>query len=591
MRIANDRKLYLPALSIVAGVVVLLVVVGFSTFQNLSASRMRALELLHRQGVAIVRALEAGVRAGLVSPARKKDSIARLLVETVENEDVAYVYLMDSSGFVEHHSNPSMAGEKSDWKPEPEKSEDAGSRIVRFPDKPAVYEVAERFLPYDTEDVESESVADGPDEVERNYFRDRKGSVIVVGLRMSHFEQARSEDMHHAFVMVAIVAALGSGALFFLFVIQNYYSIDKTLKQTRDYARQLVASMPSGLVGIDGSGKILSCNQSALDLLGLDENKVRGARMQNVVDFGKTGVGDTLNSGMPVLDKEIFHERSDGEKIPLALSATPIWEESGKCGGAVLIFMDLREIKRLEKKVRQAEKFAAIGQLSAAVAHEIRNPLSSIRGFAKFLVHVLKDRPKDREYAEIMVKEIDRINQVVNDLLTFARPLKTNRKPADIADVVDHAVRLIGPELASKKVRIRKEVDENLDKAHLDKDQVVQVLLNLLLNAVSAAPPDSEIAVGAACGRGKTTLEVWVEDEGPGVPSEKQKSIFDPFHTTKEKGASLGLSIVKKIVENHEGKVFIESPPAGKSRGARVGFRIPVQGNRVVELDWNGGHG
>jgi two-component system sensor histidine kinase HydH len=278
-----------------------------------------------------------------------------------------------------------------------------------------------------------------------------------------------------------------------------------------------------------------------------------------------------------VLDKEIAHERSDGEKIPLAVSATPILEESGTCGGAVLIFRDLREIKKLEKRARRAEKLAAMGQLSAAVAHEIRNPLSSIRGFAQFLAHVLKDKPADREYAEIMVKEIDRINQVVTDLLTFARPLESKKEPVGIVETIDHAIRLITPELAARNVRIRKKVGENVEKAPMDRDQITQVLLNLTLNALDETPAGSQLSIGAAFEGKKGEILVWVEDEGPGIAPENRKSVFDPFFTTKEKGTGLGLSIVKKIVENHEGRVFIVSPPPGKNRGARVGFGIPAE--------------
>jgi two-component system sensor histidine kinase HydH len=141
---------------------------------------------------------------------------------------------------------------------------------------------------------------------------------------------------------------------------------------------------------------------------------------------------------MPVLDKEINHRKKSGEIVPLALSITPIIGEDSTCQGAVIVMRDLSEIKQLEEKVRRSEKLAAIGKLAAGVAHEIRNPLSSIRGFAQYLRNAFKDKPREKEYTETIVLEVDRINSVVTDLLTFARPMEAELIPTDLTEMHCH---------------------------------------------------------------------------------------------------------------------------------------------------------
>jgi two-component system, NtrC family, sensor histidine kinase HydH len=246
------------------------------------------------------------------------------------------------------------------------------------------------------------------------------------------------------------------------------------------------------------------------------------------------------------------------------------------CSGAVLILRDLSEIKRLEDQVRHSEKLAAIGKLSAGVAHEIRNPLSSIRGFAQHLRNVLSDRPKEREYAEIMVTEVDRVNRVVTDLLTFARPMTPETEPTDIGHLIEHSIRLVSADAALIGVTIQSSVADGLQKIMLDRNQMTQALLNLFLNALHAADEGGKIEVGAGVNETADRLQVWVKDDGPGIPAGNTSKIFDPFFTTREKGTGLGLSIVRKIVEIHEGRISVESPLPGKTRGAQFMIVLPI---------------
>ena len=296
---------------------------------------------------------------------------------------------------------------------------------------------------------------------------------------------------------------------------------------------------------------------------------------KEVIDFKATGIFQTLNQCMSVLDREITYRKKSGETVPLALSVTPILDESHNCRGAVIILRDLTEIKLLEEKVRRSEKLAAIGKLAAAVAHEIRNPLSSIRGFAQYLRNTLKDKPREKEYAETIVSEVDRINRVVTDLLTFARPMEADLAPTDVTELIERTVRLVQADARSRNIGIQMSLSD-LSIVPLDTNQMTQAILNLLLNSLQAVSSGGHIEVGAELDPSVSRLNLWVEDDGPGISREQNEKIFDPFFTTREKGTGLGLAIVHKIVENHNGEINLQSPPHGKARGCRFTISIPV---------------
>jgi two-component system sensor histidine kinase HydH len=242
----------------------------------------------------------------------------------------------------------------------------------------------------------------------------------------------------------------------------------------------------------------------------------------------------------------------------------------------LIIIRDLSEIKRLEEQVRRSEKLAAVGELAAGLAHEIRNPLSSIRGFAQFFKHTLKDHPREQEYAQTMVAEIDRINRVVTDLLSMARPKKPELQLADVGGLVRRAADLVRSEAKSRHLTLDIFIQPNMKHVPVDASLITQALLNLLLNAIQSVEPGSRVAVGTELKSG-SQLFIWVEDDGPGIPINLQQKVFEPFYTTREAGTGLGLAIVRSIAENHEGTVQLESPLPGLEHGCRFTMTIPVR--------------
>lgn len=574
MQIFHKKNLYLPALSIIVVVAILLLVIGVSTYQNLDRGKQRVLSFAHRQGTMLLRTLEASVRSDLMMDRYQEDLLATTIREVAKDNDIAYLYLADKAGNIIHHSEPNREIMRSTWNAEIFEAGWVHSRRAEMTDGTPIYEMAKLFHP-----VESSTTGSKPDVNLAPHsdmaFHLHKGDIIVLGLKLTAYESAQQSDLHHAIIMAVILLALGSGVLFFVFVIQNYYLVKQALRKTQDYTQQIISSMANGLVGIDAKGNVLTYNPVALQLLGLEAQKMEKVDLKSIIDFSSSGIRETLDKQRTVLNRKIDYTKPNGEKVLVDISISPVLDAGGVCTGAVLVLRDLREIRQLEEKVRRSEKLAAIGKLAAGVAHEIRNPLSSIRGFAQFLQHSLTDKPQDHEYAEVMIKEIDRINRVVSDLLSFASPKAADLRPTNVAELVEHVIRLIEVDARSKNIEIHSSISSGLDEIPLDAYQITQALLNLILNALKLMS-SGHIHVTAMLDEDLSTLMLRVEDDGPGVPPENMEKIFDPFFTTRETGTGLGLSIVHKIAEYHNGDILVESPPPGKNCGSCFTMSIPV---------------
>jgi two-component system sensor histidine kinase HydH len=529
------------------------------------------MSFLIKEGTLLIKVLEAGERAGMAMPMWGEDELEKLIVEIGKLEDVGYLYLIDKNGVVGHSSDNAIVGTISLWNPEFINDNEIKSRVIDPIEDGggSIFEIAKTFSP---------NYSNKP-KTNRGMMKTHShpDTSIVIGLSMKHIEKARKSDLQHTLVMAAIVLALGSGTLFFIFVIQNYYLVDKTLKQTQNYTQQLISNMANGLLSIDMKGKIISYNQVALELLDIQESEIEKDKdLRNIVSFDKTGINETLSKNLKILDREVSYLKKDGESVPLSWSSSPIDSDNKKFKGAVILIRDLSEIKELQERVYRTEKLAMVGALAASVAHEIRNPLSSIKGFAQILGKSFEDKTPQSGYSKMMVKEVNRINGVVNDLLTFASPMQLQATDTNIADLINHVVNLVTVDAKERNISIQFTCEPEASSVVIDENQITQMLLNIVLNAFNAVDESGEINIRAGLINSGQALRLEIQDDGSGIPEEVKDKIFEPFLTTREKGTGLGLAIVKKIVDNHGGSIFVESPPAGNIKGSKFIINLPV---------------
>jgi two-component system sensor histidine kinase HydH len=218
-------------------------------------------------------------------------------------------------------------------------------------------------------------------------------------------------------------------------------------------------------------------------------------------------------------------------------------------------------VRRLEQEVKRSQRLAAVGRLAAGVAHEIRNPLSSIKGFATYFKEKLQDVPEARDTAGIMIQEVERLDRVIGQLLEFARPSQLFTAPVRAADLVGHSLRLIEGDARAKGIELTSKIPENLPEINVDADRMSQVLLNLYLNAIQAMDAGGTLAIEVCRDETRKSTQILIRDNGPGIPDQDRERIFDPYFTTKPDGTGLGLAIVHKIIEAHGGEIDIESRP------------------------------
>jgi two-component system sensor histidine kinase HydH len=526
------RSLYFPAWTIVAAVLILLLVIAFSTYRNMSRERGRMEESLLREGQVIIRAIEAGVRADSPSTPPDARRLQKLVEEVSHEPEVATITIFDKEGNITATSHPSD--------PAPEKIKGVSSLqlllrerglVTRYRERPGgtqTFEVIQPFRPFSYQTPpplrrESEAKSTLQEGPLRRWAEDK---MIALSLRLATFETARQEDRHHTLLMAAILVALGIGALFFVFIVQNYYRVDRTLDRMKTYTENVVESMADGLISIDRDGKIVTLNRQAAAILGSGRERLEGVKITSVLGEGIGQILGSMEGQALVRDREMdIRKDKDGRdgRIPLSLSAAPLRDEKGQEMGSVLLIKDLREIRDLQEKVHRSERLASLGRLAAGVAHEIRNPLSSIKGFAQYFVKRFSGHDEEQGYASVMVKEVDRLNRVISDLLDFAGSKEPRREPQSLETIADQALKLLAPDLEARKVEVVKEYEPDLPAVSVDRDWISQVFINLLLNALESMEAGGEIRIGLRRFGPPPAVEASVADTGAGIPEGDQE--------------------------------------------------------------------
>ncbi|WP_051276206.1 two-component system sensor histidine kinase AtoS [Desulfovirgula thermocuniculi] len=329
------------------------------------------------------------------------------------------------------------------------------------------------------------------------------------------------------------------------------------LINAQNYNEIILASIDDGILAVDLAGNIISLNSSAMRILGL-ENSCLG---KNIVDVFPTDspfcrfLQDALKMQELVKDKELIYPSSNGKTLHLLVSTNLMVNIRQEIVGAVLTCRDITERTLLEEQVRRQERLAALGKLVAGVAHEIRNPLTSISGYIQYW---LKDHLPTPKSLQIVHKEISRVNTIVDKLLQFSRPATAIFGSHDLNQLVRRTLQSF-KDAHDCAVEIEEDLATGLPPAYMDPGQIEQVLLNILYNASQATSNRGKIRVSTAYEPQKGMLVVSVADNGPGIPEEVMPHLFEPFFTTKPKGTGLGLAIAYEIMQAHGGDIQVES--------------------------------
>ncbi len=401
-------------------------------------------------------------------------------------------------------------------------------------------------------------------------------NILVLNNSHMDSDQATFRISAHVLGFIA-VALLGAYLHQRLQVVERELEkkID-SLKQLQQLNEHIVSSIRSGLITTDLQGRIAVFNSTAEELTEKYKSEMLGKPVQLII--GESFWGEILDTDFFMSARALRHEEwitlQSGTSRYLGFSISPLTDQQKQLLGYIISFQDLTEIKRLEEEVRLKDRMAAIGRMAAGIAHEIRNPLTAMRGSVEIL-RSHADLPMDDErLLDILTRESDRLNKFVEDFLHFARPGKYVKCPIDLVPLLRDSVMLLRN---SSDVRERHSVILNLEDPTIpvmgNADQLQQVFWNLAQNAVRAMPNGGELIIGA----GKSPEgggRVIFQDEGVGMDQEDKDQLFQPFHSGFKGGSGLGLSITFQIIEDHQGKILFES---ARGKGTKVSLYFPPE--------------
>ncbi len=352
--------------------------------------------------------------------------------------------------------------------------------------------------------------------------------------------------------------------------------------------RNIMDNLSSGLVIIDPRGVIQRLNPAAQSILMLDEELALGHVMTNVFGEGlhdfTRALAQVLSGGDPVWRREIRILRGDSVDLPVGVSVSPIEASDGALTGAVAIFQDLTDINLMRAKMREADQLAAVGELSAGIAHEIRNPLGSIRGSVEILAGELTLDKQERELMALILKESRRVNDIITDFLAFASTRPAQPTLVEVRPFLDDVALQLRMHLEERGGRtlVTHAVEPEDMLILMDGEQIKQVLLNLAMNGFEAMGHMGELNITAELDEYNTACQITVADTGPGVPAACRDSLFKPFFTERKGGTGLGLSVVKRIVLDHGGQIELVSPP---DEGAVFRLVLPLLQTPVMGVE------
>jgi two-component system sensor histidine kinase PilS (NtrC family) len=347
------------------------------------------------------------------------------------------------------------------------------------------------------------------------------------------------------------------------------------LADLQAFSQHVIDSLMSGLATTDVQGTVLTFNHAAATITGVAAEEAIGMPVVDLLQLPKDFDGlFGVREGRPRLPRlEFAFRRRDGRPIELGISTASLITPRGETG-FVFTFQDVTESRRMEREARVQQRLAAVGEMAAGIAHEIRNPLASISGSIEILYNELELSGDDKHLMELIMKESDRLNKIINDFLEFARLRPPRRRPVEMGKCVDEVAALLANNPAARNgIDIRVVHADGELTVESDEEQMKQVVVNLAINACEAMTRGGKLAIETRRtpdGQAKIT----VRDEGPGIGLEARARLFEPFFTTKEGGTGLGLAIANKIVESHGGTIETRNREEG---GAEFSVVIPLR--------------
>jgi PAS domain S-box-containing protein len=378
--------------------------------------------------------------------------------------------------------------------------------------------------------------------------------------------------------------------------IENWM-LYQELRQEEMFRENVIEGMINGIFALDLDGRITLANRSARDMSGFEEEEIRGVMISEiVVESGEGSDGDhavfqVLEEGRPVRYREAFLRCKGGIHTPIRMNVSPLAGEE-RTEGAVIEFVDMSELKRMEEEIRHLDRLAVLGRFTSSVAHEIRNPLTGIAAGIQYLNRDASLSSEQRENISFILNEVERLNGIITDLFKVAKPRKLLYQKVEVKDLVERGYKSNAESFNDKRIDFSTDFEDNLPMIEVDSDRVVQVLINLLKNSVEAVEEEGRVTVKGYVYNGgdqEVILEkerdmicIEICDDGEGIEQNDRQRIFEPFFSRKKGGTGLGLYVTHSIIQHHQGRITISSEPGdGTTFRVYLPISMPRKGGEV----------
>ncbi len=564
---------------ILGAFIVLVPIFAFMTVKSIRTQQANMIMLLTEKGDALIRSFEAGTRTGMVGFNWSWVQIQRLIMETAEQPDILYILITDQKGKIIAHNQPMLIGKTHGTELNHASINDRiqSRQITRYDGKP-IFEVYRRFIP-----SRGRVFSLGRRMLPEDWFlthvfpQNYRQPVltIFVGLDMGPIVRTTRENTIQSVLIAIILLVIGFSGIVSIMIAYNYRLARMSLSRIKAFSDNIVENMPVGLLFIGENRRIIAMNNASERMLRITFQESVNEPAPTVLPPQVNELLESAQGSPTVIVKEI-DVPVQGRNMLFEASASLLKGDNDEIMGFIILLRDITELQHLKKEVLRKERLASLGSLAAGVAHEIRNPLGSIKGFATYFKERYKDVPEDRRTADIMIKEVERLNRVIGQLLEFARPMSLTQKQVDLKDTVKHSVEMIRGQARAKGIEVV--ADNGTEEgfyAAVDQDKIAQVLLNVYLNALDAMDEGGRLSIAIGKDELNAGIVVSISDTGHGISAEDLSRVFDPYFTTKQSGTGLGLAIVRKIMEAHAGTVKIESR---KDEGTTVSLTLPCAG-------------
>jgi PAS domain S-box-containing protein len=344
------------------------------------------------------------------------------------------------------------------------------------------------------------------------------------------------------------------------------------VQNAKIYNEILLQNLTTGVIAAGIDGRVTVFNREAEQIMELDSASVLDRSIDELPEPLREPLRETLRTGKALENSELLMQ-SGAEGLAVRASTSIFHGQDGQVMGALMVLTDITALKRLELQIRRSDRLASLGTLSAGMAHEIKNPLVSIKTFAQLLPERYADSDFRETFSNLIGHEIDRIDSLVNQLLRFARPTKPHLQPMHVHEILEKSLLLVGHRLYQKDIKLTRSWEANVDTIRADADQLEQVFLNFFINAMDAMKSGGQLDICTQIhmdeewispltqtnGEAHEVLRITVRDSGEGIRKEDLAHVFDPFFTTKDYGTGLGLSVVHGIIQEHGGQIEVES--------------------------------